>query len=296
MKTALLSGLVAALVLGAAAVAWSSLEETAAAPQPAAAPQAATPADAAAASPTTPANSSTAAAPAETPADAKAREDAVRSARELGRVKRTLASTRRQPLVFEQTSLKDALSLMAEMGKFGIVVDPELKERGTDLESQVVTLKMTGLSYEQALMLMLPRELGYRVGPGYVLITTLEKSWLPLKVATYSIMMVLAEVPNFEGPRFDIQSLTSSSAGGQGNVGQLFQNAPVETETEGKASPEKIIDMITKFVRHENDRRIAPWSDEGGPASIQYLGGRLIISQTEEGHRAVERVLAKLGA
>ncbi len=232
-------------------------------------------------------------------AERKARLERERQVREYYRVQRTLRARPRRGTQLEDVNLKNALQLLGEMGNFGVVFDPELEERGIDLNVHRVTLNLSGLSYERVLLLVLPAELGYRIGPGYVLITTLEKSWLPLRVASYSIRIVLAEVPDFEGPRMDVGELTSGGGGGSGGLAfeKLFGDVPAEhLDDEGRATPERVIDIILKHVRHENDRRIARWEDEGGPASIQYLQGRLIISQTPEGHRAVAEVLARLGA
>jgi hypothetical protein len=220
-----------------------------------------------------------------------------RQMREYARVKRTLGARQRRETRIDDMGLKDALQLIGELGKFGVVFDPHLEEEGIDLSLHRVTLNLKGLSIERVLLLILPQELGYRVGPGYVLITTLERSWLPLQVQSYSIRILLAEVPDFVGPRMDIGALMSDIGGG-GDLAfkDLWQDIGVEIEDEGKATPERIVDIILQHVRHENDRRIARWEDEGGPATIQYIQGRLVISQTLEGHRAVMRLLARLGA
>ena len=206
--------------------------------------------------------------------------------------------TPRPGLDFEQASVHDVLMYLAEIGHFSIILDKALEEQGIDLATRVVTIRVSGITYEKAIELVLPRECGYRVGPGYVLITTMEKAWLPLRTATYSIRLHLAEIPNFtDAPRFEVGDVTqaaSQAAGGGGAFGDLFGGGAAAAEDEGKATPEKIIDLVKRFVRHDNDRRIAPWDDEGGPATIQYLGGRLIVSQTEHGHRAVARLLASI--
>jgi hypothetical protein len=42
------------------------------------------------------------------------------------------------------------------------------------------------------------------------------------------------------------------------------------------------------------DPRVAAWESAGGPATIEYFNGSLIISQTEAGHRKVTELLARL--
>jgi hypothetical protein len=204
--------------------------------------------------------------------------------------------TRRTKLAVEQTAVKDVLSMLAQWGGFSIVYDPDLEQAGIDLAARSVTLSFTGLTYDDALTLVLPRECGYRAGPGYVLVTTLEKSWIPLRTATYSVRLALAEIPNFEGPHVNISDITqqaSSASGGGGAFGSIFNPAAAQPD-EGKVTPDRIMEIIKKFIRHENDRRIAPWDDEGGPASMSYMNGMLVVSQTDAGHAAIARLLAMI--
>jgi len=224
-------------------------------------------------------------------AERKAREEAARKAQELARTRRTL-TTGKTSVNFENAAVKDVLAYLAEVGKFSVVFDGALGEAGIDLSARTVTIRFTGMTYEDAINLVLPKECGYRIEPGFILVTTLEKSWIPLKTATYSIQLALAEVPDFEGPRFDVSTVLSQTRQGGGGSGLFGTTTTTKTEETGKATPERIIGMIKKFVRNQTDRRIAPWDDEGGPATIQYLGGRLIVSQTEHGHRAVAKFLA----
>ena len=233
----------------------------------------------------------TAAQAADPAAERKAREEAARKAQELARTRRTL-TTGKTSVNFENAAIKDVLAYMAEVGKFSVVFDGALGEAGIDLSARTVTIRLTGMTYEDAINLVLPKECGYRIEPGFILVTTLEKSWIPLKTATYSIQLALAEVPDFEGPRFDVSTVLSQTRQGGGGSGLFGTTTTTKTEETGKATPERIIGMIKKFVRNQTDRRIAPWDDEGGPAGIQYSSGRLIVLQTEHGHRAVAKFLA----
>jgi len=220
----------------------------------------------------------------------KDRLEAARRARELARVRRTLRA-KPKPLEFEAMPVADVLKALGEAGRFAIVFDEELEEQGIDLSDRRVTLRAADMTYEDAIYLILPPECGYSARSGYVLITTLEKSWLPLRTVVHGVREALAEVPNFKGPRIEFGDLSSRSAAGGG--GGLFEETAEEDE-ESRATPECLIEMVKRHVRHENDRRIAPWDDEGGPASISYLDGKLIISQTYHGHRAVAKLLTAI--
>jgi hypothetical protein len=233
-------------------------------------------------------------------AQRKAREDAARQQREFARTRYTVTSGKPK-MSFESIAIKDVLNYLASIGKFSIVFDQALDEANIDLSTRTVTLKASGMTYEDAINLILPRECGYRIGPGYVLITTLEKSYLPLRTGIYSIQLALAQVPDFtDAPRFEVSAVTQAAtaaagSGGGGGFGNIFGGAKAAVEEDtSRATPEKIIDLVKKFVKNSNDRRIAPWDDEGGPATIQYLGGKLVVSQTDYGHRAVAKFLASV--
>jgi hypothetical protein len=228
----------------------------------------------------------------------KAREDAARQQQESARTRRTV-TTGRARISFENAAVKDVLDYLASVGHFSIVYDEALAEAGIDLSTRTVSIRTTGMTYEGAINLILPRECGYRIGPGYVLITTMEKSYLPLQTRIYSIQLAMAEIPNFtDAPRFEVANVVQAAAqaagGGGGGMGGFGGAAQAQPEDTGRATPERIIDMVKRFVKNSNDRRIAPWDDEGGPATIQYLGGRLVVSQTDQGHRAVLKLLAMI--
>jgi len=218
----------------------------------------------------------------------KAREEALRQAQETARTRRALG-TPSGTFEFSATPLSQVLQMLAAAGGFAVVLDKALEEAGIDLSTHPVTMRLAGMRYEDAIYLLLPRECGYRVEAGYVLVTTLEKSWLPLKTVVYSVRDAVTVVPNFVGPRFELGDITSQSQGGGGT--NIFGNQPEEPEDATRATPERLVDMVKRHVRNANDRRIATWDDEGGPATIQYLEGKLIVNQTSEGHRAVARLV-----
>jgi hypothetical protein len=229
--------------------------------------------------------------PAELAAERAARELA---ARELAKTRMTMAA-RRPKTEFDNTTVKDALKTLGDVGRFSIVIDPALEEAGVDLSTRTVTFKAAGLTYEDALNLVLPREAGFRVEAGYILVTTQEKAWLPLKVAIFSLKMATADIPDFtSAPRFSIGSVVTGGQGGQGGGG-LFGVAPgaaAAVDKPDRATPERIVAMLKQFVRNSGDRRIAPWDDDGGPATIQQLGNQIVVMQTEAGVRAVAKFLA----
>ncbi|MBM4016715.1 MAG: hypothetical protein FJ288_00050 [Planctomycetes bacterium] len=254
-----------------------------------------------------------AAAPAKSAATADATDAAAKKAEALAATRRALAAPV-AGLAFDKAPLRDALARLAEAGRFSLVFDPALKETGIDLAARPVTARLAGISYEDTIFLLLPTECGYRTEAGYVLITTLEKSWLPLQAAVYKPQLKQAEPPpmvvagvgtagagqantqnlgaSYRGPNPSRWSVTAGQSSGRVSGGSSTFIATTPPDPVRDASPGEIIAMVKRLVRHQDDRRIAPWDTEGGPASIHFGAGRLVITQTEHGHRAVARHLA----
>ena len=75
-------------------------------------------------------------------------------------------------LDFERTSLDNVLKYISAVADgISIVIDPETALAGIDLTTRVVDLKVSRVPIESVLDLILGVDLGYRIGPGYVLLS-----------------------------------------------------------------------------------------------------------------------------
>ncbi len=217
-----------------------------------------------------------------------------------------VAETRRRlqekiDLDFERTSLNNVLQYISEVQRdLNIVIDPELEAAGIDLASRVVDLKLRRVSIESVLRLILGADLGYKVEPGYILVTTREKVQQNLPIVTYPVQDLIATVPDFGGqaPRFDVAAITQAAGEvgtGGGAFGDLFGGgAGAAGLEEDQVGWQELVDIITRNVNSLSDPSVAAWTDEGGPAAIDYMNGVLIITQTREGHQRVADLLDKL--
>jgi len=200
-------------------------------------------------------------------------------------------------LDFEHTSLDNVLKYISEVKKdLNIVPDPDLATGGIDLTTRVVDLKVKGVSVEAVLNLILGADLGYKVEAGYLLVTTRAKLQQNLPIVTYPVQDLVASIPDFGGmaPRFDIAAITGSAgAGGGGAAGNLFGGAAVAEETE-QIGWQELVDIIKRNVNNMADPSVAAWTDEGGPAAIDYMNGLLVVTQTRRGHERVSDLLEKL--
>jgi beta-lactamase regulating signal transducer with metallopeptidase domain len=181
---------------------------------------------------------------------------------------------KRMDLDFQAAPLPDVLSYVAEVSGLNIVADPELANAGIDLSARTLDLKMKQATVAEVLGLALLSDVGCRVGPGYVLVTTRERAQRDLPMGLYRILW-------FRDSRTGERADTTDAAA------TVFD----------KSLPEKwreLADLVQASANSGADRAVAAWADEGGPAQVQYLGGVLLVTQTRRGHERVAALLSGL--
>jgi hypothetical protein len=114
---------------------------------------------------------------------------------------KAVAETRRRlaqevDVDYEKVSLNNVLAYIGDRG-LSIVIDPAVAAAGIDLSTRPVYLKVKGVSIESVLSLTLGADLGYKVEPGYVRITTRDKLQQNLPVVTYPVEDLLIQIPDF---------------------------------------------------------------------------------------------------
>jgi hypothetical protein len=147
-----------------------------------------------------------------------------------------------------------------------IVLDPDLATGGYDLSKRLVSLKVKQLPAGTIVALLCQQgDLGHKVGPGHVLVLPREKMFQQLPVATYRVAALLVAAGR-------------PPAGGGPPVFDDLRN------------------VVQRVVNNMSNAAVAAWSDKGGPASIEYQNGLLIVSQTPEGHERISDLLRQLAA
>lgn len=86
-------------------------------------------------------------------------------------------------------------------------------------------------------------------------------------------------------------AMFAADAGGES--GRLFG---VSSPSEGAIiGTTELVDIIKRTANNTTNAKVAPWSDEGGPAAIECLAAHdavmLIVTQTSEGHERVAELL-----
>ena len=204
-------------------------------------------------------------------------------------------------LDLDTVSLASALQFLADATGASISVDPRLKaDTGKSADEEQVTLHIKAITLQQALDLVVPPEMGWHVSGGAILLSSREKA-NPLRLHTYSIRDLITPIPDFgsSAPHFDLTAAMGQSGGGGaggggggGGGGAIFQQSAAEEAVDNHPE-QKIIALIKKFVT-SSDPRVAAWDDAGGPATVEYFNGLLLVNQTDAGHRKVIDLLSKL--
>ena len=171
-------------------------------------------------------------------------------------------------LDFEKTSLDNVLKYICEVQRgLQIVIDPTLATAGIDLSVRAVDLKCKWTPLWSVLDAVLGPDLDYRIGPGYVLITTSEKAQARLLCKAYPVADLLKAAAAETARRRD--------------------GAAAETAWD-------LVDLVQRFAGNQRDPSVAVWRDEGGAAAAQVLGGVLMVTQTPRGHEQVLGLLNQL--
>jgi len=199
----------------------------------------------------------------------------------------------------EDRDLESALKQLGKAGKFDVLIDSKLAEMGYDLRDYTVSLKLKSVALGRLLSYMLGSvpfgELGYKIGPGHIYVTSRDKIRQPqaLERKIYSLGRLMHSIPNFyDPPDFDVD------VGEGGGGGDVFGEVDIEADQEETPQDraDRLLDLIQRSVNDRSDpQTVATWFVDGGSANISYFSGNLVVTQTYVAHKKIEELLNKLG-
>jgi hypothetical protein len=232
---------------------------------------------------------------------AKAQEDSVEPVcipEQAGvkRIRRQLAETIN--VEFNNTPLAEVLNILRKSLKgVNVVISPGLQGEGIDLQSRTVTLTCENTPISEVLDRTLGADLGYRIRSHYILIGAhgmLEQN-LPIVVYPIQDLLLQLGLNSEDSPDGILEGELSTSPKGESSdvrAHGLFGNWVFAGETSMVC--QSLANVIKCYANNFADPRVAAWTDEGGPAAIDYFNGVLIVTQTPEGHEQVARLLNML--
>lgn len=181
---------------------------------------------------------------------------------------------------------RDAVAYLSTVSGLSIVVPwPQLQQAGIDPEQHVtITGGITvAAGIDQLVKQLSPEgQVIWEVNPWYVEVMTKEAANRRLVTAIYPIGDLLTDVPNFtDAPQMDLTAILSNGSsdrtlggggGGGSSAGLLKDNtAAGATATTPAERGQKIADLVRQTIEPE------VWREAGGPASITYYNGNLIV-------------------
>ncbi|HEY0010149.1 MAG TPA: hypothetical protein VGB55_15600 [Tepidisphaeraceae bacterium] len=192
------------------------------------------------------------------------------------------ALSRRVPSVnFQEVALTDVLDFIRDTSKVNLVVDwKSLEQAGVSRETPV-TLELSHVPLRRILRTALnaaaPGVLTTYVEGNVIHVTTSLVADQQLVVRVYPVQDLLIDIPDFKGPKL-AQSRNSNGGGpngGGGGGGSMFDDEN-DRDKDNKRSTraqraEALIEVIQSTLRPEI------WSVNGGPATIKYINGVLIV-------------------
>ena len=175
--------------------------------------------------------------------------------------------------------LKEVIASIEEMAKVPVLIDvKKLEEAAINMETQV-TFNIKGISLRSALRLMLrPYGITYIVEDEVMQITTTVDAGSRLHIRVYDCR----ELRNLP----DTKTSTSIKETGSAPpaVGKVA-SPPATMKTRRRDVPDDLVAVLTTTVTPET------WEDVGGPGGVEEYNGLLVVSQTNENHEKVEKLL-----
>jgi len=205
----------------------------------------------------------------------------------------TLLNQRIPEVRFDNVALKDCIDFLHDAYDANIHINWKILEAAGISQSTTVNMRLRDVTLRKALNLMLSEAgagvaLTFYVDEGVIEITTTEQADKQVVTRIYPVDDLLMTIPDFDTPpNMDLSSTSTGgssgrtggsssggSGGGGGNAGGLFGTGSpsaekIKTKTE---RAEDLLTLIRLLIRPEI------WKENGGPASLAYYNGNLIVT------------------
>jgi hypothetical protein len=189
----------------------------------------------------------------------------------------------------DQVRLEDAIDFIRRVSGANIHVNWRALEGAGVSRKTLISMQLSDVPMRTVLRTMLRQasgenQLTFYVDENVIEITTREIADSELITRVYPVEDLVAEVPNFIGPSFDLQNQTNQTSGGGGGGGGGSSGQSLFGSGGTGANGDVIGQQTTKLQRGQSlaqtiEQTIQPsvWRDNGGVASIRYFNGHLIV-------------------
>lgn len=200
---------------------------------------------------------------------------------------------------FQGVSIVDAVDFLRDVSGANIHVNwRALEAIGVTKDAQV-NMRLRAVTVRKALGLLISEagggnQLTFYVDQNVVEVTTRELSDKQLLTRVYPVQDLIMDIPSLQGqdvPAFNLsQSNQSSGRGGGGGGGSLFSGGGGTRNNSsngngGVGGPQGRADSLVKLIMDTIQPDI--WRENGGPASIRFFNGQLIVTAPRSVHEAL---------
>lgn len=196
-----------------------------------------------------------------------------------------LALSRKLPEVkFSEIPLGDAIDYVQNLTGANIHVNWRAMELLNVTRQTPVSLTLRDVTMRRVLRSLLDETgvgemLTFYADDEVLEVTTREIADSQMVTRVYPVEDLVATVPDFAGPTFNLQNQTNTASGGGGGGGggsSIFSGSATNEQLGQGGTKEQraesLVKLITETVRPE------VWRDNGGTASVRYFNGHLIVT------------------
>jgi hypothetical protein len=193
-------------------------------------------------------------------------------------------------LKFTNVALSDAIDFLRDVSGANIHVNwKALEELGVGKDTPI-NVKLRAVSLRKILNVLVnetgvPGAITWMIDDNVIEITSRQIADQQLVTRVYPVDDLLMEIPDFEGPNFDLTAKSGGSGGSSsGSSSSILGGDSGENEEEGSTKAERaqeLVELIQELIQPDI------WRDNGGVATIKYFHGSLIITAPRSVHEAV---------
>ena len=192
---------------------------------------------------------------------------------------RQILASRTVTLNFPDTPFAEVVSFLQDITGLNITIGASV-----DAEEKTVRLRLRDILLQDAMKIILEQTgLAMTYANETLLITQPEEARGEYVLEIFDVQDLLSRIPDFPGDKIRVASDQGGGGGGGGGGAFTFEE---EEESGGVVlDPDQLEQIITNSIGEDH------WDD---PASIEIHRGQVIVNQTRELQREIQRVLRNL--
>ena len=212
---------------------------------------------------------------------------------------------------FNGVAFKDCIEFLRDVTNANIVVNWKAVEAAGVSQDSPINIRVREVTLRKALEMTISEASGgdtlsFYMGDGVIHISTREQTDKQMFTRIYPVEDLLVDIPDFDNPPdLSLQATSTGGSGGKGGgggggsgrgggggggggAGGLFGagNAAAGGATDEKSMTHRErADALVTLIRNTIYPEI--WKENGGPASINYYSGKLIVTAPRSVHEAL---------